>query len=472
MSKITLTNLADLSNENSAVTTINNNMQIIQTEMDNTLSRDGTSPNQMSATMDMNSKRIINLPAPISSTEPVRVADLAGGSAVTVNNLPTGGTTGQVLSKIDGTSYNVQWVTSGTASSATPLMDGVAATGVASPYSREDHVHPTDTSRAPTASPTFTGTITAATTNTTVLSASTSLTTPIVKSGTSLTFQTNGTTQAGLITSGQQWVIGNNLTPQSGTGLTINGNTVTPPAISGLGLNPFVTIVGPDATRPVLFMQGFGSSAEPSLVFGHSRGTAASPTATQSGDFVAEVFAHPFHADGTPGYVTSAGSGLIFAATENTTATTAGQELRVYTTPTGSVTAGLAATFGNGGTLTCTAGILSTSAIFGVGYTTGAGGTVTQITSRTTPVTINKVSGAITLVSAAGTATHQVMTINNNTIAATDTISINQKSGTDKYIIHVIQVANASFSITYATTGGTTTEQPVFQYNVIRGSNS
>lgn len=47
----------------------------------------------------------------------------------------------------------------------TPLMDGVAAIGTLTTYARPDHVHPIDTSRAPTASPTFTGTITAAATN-------------------------------------------------------------------------------------------------------------------------------------------------------------------------------------------------------------------------------------------------------------------------------------------------------------------
>lgn len=41
---------------------------------------------------------------------------------------------------------------------ATPAMDGTAAVGSATKYAREDHVHPTDTSRAPLASPTFTGT--------------------------------------------------------------------------------------------------------------------------------------------------------------------------------------------------------------------------------------------------------------------------------------------------------------------------
>ena len=49
------------------------------------------------------------------------------------------------------------------ASDANPLMDGVASPGVSSggQYSKYDHVHPTDTSRAPLNSPTFTGTPTA-----------------------------------------------------------------------------------------------------------------------------------------------------------------------------------------------------------------------------------------------------------------------------------------------------------------------
>ncbi len=47
----------------------------------------------------------------------------------------------------------------------TPLVNGTAAIGTLTTYARPDHVHPTDTSRAPTASPTFTGTVTAAATN-------------------------------------------------------------------------------------------------------------------------------------------------------------------------------------------------------------------------------------------------------------------------------------------------------------------
>jgi hypothetical protein len=44
-----------------------------------------------------------------------------------------------------------------------PIMDSVAAVGIATKYAREDHVHPSDTSRAPLASPALTGTPTAPT---------------------------------------------------------------------------------------------------------------------------------------------------------------------------------------------------------------------------------------------------------------------------------------------------------------------
>ena len=106
----------------------------------------------------------------------------------------------------------------------------------------------------------------------------------------------------------------------------------------------------------------------------------------------------------------------------------------------------------------------------GFGYTTGAGNTVTQAASRTTGVTINAVSGAITLVSAAGSASYNTFTVTNSKVAATDLIIINQKSGTDKYEAFVTAVGTGSFAITFATTGGSTTEQPVFSFAVIKGA--
>lgn len=49
--------------------------------------------------------------------------------------------------------------------STTPKMDGTAAIGSETAYAAGDHVHPTDTTRAPLASPAFTGTPTAPTAN-------------------------------------------------------------------------------------------------------------------------------------------------------------------------------------------------------------------------------------------------------------------------------------------------------------------
>lgn len=51
----------------------------------------------------------------------------------------------------------------GVPATAQPLADGTAAVGVSNKYAREDHVHPTDSSRAPVNSPGFTGSPTAPT---------------------------------------------------------------------------------------------------------------------------------------------------------------------------------------------------------------------------------------------------------------------------------------------------------------------
>jgi len=113
-------------------------------------------------------------------------------------------------------------------------------------------------------------------------------------------------------------------------------------------------------------------------------------------------------------------------------------------------------------------GFTMTKDTAGLGYGTGTGGAVTQATSRTTGVTLNKTNGAITLFSAAGTATWESFTVTNSTVAATDVVILSQKSGTDLYMLEVTAVAAGSFRISFATTGGTTTEQPVFNFAVIK----
>jgi hypothetical protein len=118
--------------------------------------------------------------------------------------------------------------------------------------------------------------------------------------------------------------------------------------------------------------------------------------------------------------------------------------------------------------LTATGAIVSTGTA-GIGYATGAGGTVTQGSSRTTGVTINKRCGAITMFSAAGSATAATFTVTNSTVGANDVIILNQASGTNLYDLLVTAVTAGSFNITFLTTGGTATDAPVINFAVIDG---
>lgn len=71
MPKINLTDLSNLQNEVTATAAINNNNTLIEAAIDNSISRDGTQPNQMNSDLDMNSNKIINLPDAASDQEPV-----------------------------------------------------------------------------------------------------------------------------------------------------------------------------------------------------------------------------------------------------------------------------------------------------------------------------------------------------------------------------------------------------------------
>jgi len=121
-----------------------------------------------------------------------------------------------------------------------------------------------------------------------------------------------------------------------------------------------------------------------------------------------------------------------------------------------------------GTSLTATGAIVSTGTA-GVGYATGAGGAVTQLTSRTTSVTLNKRCGTVTMFSAAGSATAATFTVTNSTVSANDVIILNQASGTNLYVLAVTAITAGSFNITFLTTGGVATDAPVINFAVIDG---
>lgn len=73
MAKLILSDVGSLVNHESAREAINNNFTEIEQAVDELLSRDGTTPNQMTADLDMNSKRIMNVADAITDGEAVNV---------------------------------------------------------------------------------------------------------------------------------------------------------------------------------------------------------------------------------------------------------------------------------------------------------------------------------------------------------------------------------------------------------------
>jgi hypothetical protein len=102
------------------------------------------------------------------------------------------------------------------------------------------------------------------------------------------------------------------------------------------------------------------------------------------------------------------------------------------------------------GAVTAVSSVKSTSATAGVGYGTGAGGAVTQATSKSTGVTLDKVCGEITMNNATlNRETAVSFTLTNSAIAATDVVVVNIKSAAtaNAYNVAVTAVAAGSCRI-------------------------
>lgn len=102
-------NLTDVSNVLTATNTINTNSAAIETAMENTLSRDGTTPNEMNSDLDMNNNRIYNLPEPADNNDPVRKIDVDN----LIANIPSVFVPGDKATQVDaetGTD-NFKWMT-------------------------------------------------------------------------------------------------------------------------------------------------------------------------------------------------------------------------------------------------------------------------------------------------------------------------------------------------------------------------
>ena len=106
-----------------------------------------------------------------------------------------------------------------------------------------------------------------------------------------------------------------------------------------------------------------------------------------------------------------------------------------------------------------------------LGYTTDAQGTVTQATSKSTAVTLNKSAGQITLNNAAlASVTNVTFTLNNSFISANDILILNVGSGATSgaYNCWVSGLSAGAASITVRNiSGGSLSEAVVINFALI-----
>jgi len=107
-----------------------------------------------------------------------------------------------------------------------------------------------------------------------------------------------------------------------------------------------------------------------------------------------------------------------------------------------------------------------------IGYAAAAQGTVTQATSKSTAVTLNKSAGRITMNNASlATATNATFTLNNNLISANDTVILTISGGQatpGSYNVFANALDTGTVSITLRNiSGGSLSEAVVINFAVI-----
>jgi predicted ThiF/HesA family dinucleotide-utilizing enzyme len=107
-----------------------------------------------------------------------------------------------------------------------------------------------------------------------------------------------------------------------------------------------------------------------------------------------------------------------------------------------------------------------------IGYSAAAQGTVTQATSKSTGVTLNKSAGQITMNNASlATSTNATFTLNNSTISANDAVILTISGGQTtpgSYNVFANSLSTGLVSITLRNiSGGTLSESVVINFAII-----
>lgn len=129
--------------------------------------------------------------------------------------------------------------------------------------------------------------------------------------------------------------------------------------------------------------------------------------------------------------------------------------------------------------VTWAAAIISTWATSGVWYATGAGWAVTQITNRSTWVTINTITWTIqTDVTSLASWASAEFTVTNSAVAIWDIVVVSQQSGSDLIagvagttVVNVVTVAAGSFEVSVNNLSTTTAETGaiIINFAIIKG---
>ena len=108
-----------------------------------------------------------------------------------------------------------------------------------------------------------------------------------------------------------------------------------------------------------------------------------------------------------------------------------------------------------------------------LGYTTGAGGTVTQLTSKATAVTLNKPTGQITTAADALAASAAAnFFVNNSFVQATDVVIVTNNKNSN-YRVQIVTTSAGGFTVSLKNeSGGSLSEAVTINFAIIKGATS
>ena len=216
----------------------------------------------------------------------------------------------------------------------------------------------------------------------------------------------------------------------------------------------------------------YSTSTTDAAVLELAKGNSATPgtnTIISGGDFIGEI---RFSGSNGTGFTSAAvirGGMDGFPSASNDMP----GRLIFLTTPDGSGTPTERMRISQDGIILVKNRLLNDSTSGGIGYTTGAGGTVTQLTSKSTGATLNRPAGEITMNNASLSGGAIVsFTLTNSTIEAGDTLVLNHTSGgtIGAYTLNAACAAGSAVIYIRNNTSGPLGEALVLRFALIKGA--